>query len=146
MAHFTPHFQPVRLGNVLQKEISLLQEQLDDDAVRIVNQVPAALILDTDENFLAVIVRNLLQNAVRHSDGNKPIHVTGNLQELTITNPSTTADPAAMNQRLTNTWIDSGASGLGLQIAGDLAGRIYARLFFRGEDRVSLTAVLRWTR
>jgi DNA-binding LytR/AlgR family response regulator/signal transduction histidine kinase len=146
MQHFTPDFRPVRLGTALQKEIALLQEQLEDNTIKIVNQVPAELIFDTDENFLAVIVRNLLQNAVRHSDGNKLIYITSTLQELCITNPSSTADAAVMNKRLGHSWIDSGASGLGLQIASDLAGRIHARLFFRGEDCVSLTAVLRWTR
>jgi DNA-binding LytR/AlgR family response regulator/signal transduction histidine kinase len=146
MQHFTPDFHPIRLGTVLQKEITLLQEQLEDNTIKIVNQVPAELIFDTDENFLAVIIRNLLQNAVRHSDGNKLIYITSTLQELCITNPSSAADAAAMNKRLSHSWIDSGASGLGLQIASDLAGRIHARLFFRGEDGVSLTAVLRWTR
>jgi hypothetical protein len=63
---------------------------------------------------------------------------------LTITNPSSTADVAAMNKRLTHTWIDSGASGLGLQIANDLAARIHARIFFRGEDGIALTAVVEW--
>ena len=106
--------------------------------------MPEALVLVTDENFLAVILRNLLQNAVRHSDGSKIIAIAGGAQELSITNPSSTADVAAMNKRLTHTWIDSGTSGLGLQIANDLAGRIHARIFFRGEDGVALTAVLEW--
>jgi DNA-binding LytR/AlgR family response regulator/signal transduction histidine kinase len=144
MQHFLPDFHSVRLAEVLQKEISLVQEQLEDNAVAVENRVPEALVLVTDENFLTVILRNLLQNAVRHSDGSKIITIAGGAQELTITNPSSTADVAAMNKRLTHTWIDSGASGLGLQIANDLAARIHARIFFRGEDGIALTAVLEW--
>ncbi len=144
MQHFLPDFHSVLVSEVLQKEINLVQEQLEDNAVAVENRVPEALVLVTDENFLTVILRNLLQNAVRHSDGSKIIAIAGGAQELSITNPSSTADVAAMNKRLTHTWIDSGTSGLGLQIANDLAGRIHARIFFRGEDGVALTAVLEW--
>ena len=144
MQHFLPDFHSVRVAEVLEKEINLVQEQLEDYAVEVENRVPEALVLVTDENFLTVILRNLLQNAVRHSDGSKIITITGGAQELSITNPSSTADIAAMNKRLTHNWIDSGASGLGLQIANDLAARIHARIFFRGEDGVALTAVVAW--
>jgi DNA-binding LytR/AlgR family response regulator/signal transduction histidine kinase len=146
MQHFLPDFHPVRVTEVLQKETMLLQEQLDDHAVAIENRVPEAFVWVTDENFLSVVVRNLLQNAVRHSDGKKIVVIAGADEELSITNPSSMADAAAMNKRLSHTWIDSGASGLGLQIANDLAGRLGARLFFRGEDGVSVTAVLTWKR
>jgi len=144
MQHFLPDFHSVRVAEVLQKEINLVQEQLEDNAVAVENRVPEELELVTDENFLTVILRNLLQNAVRHSDGSKIITIAGGAQELSITNPSSTVDVAAMNKRLTHTWIDSGASGLGLQIANDLAARIHARVFFRGEDGVALTTVLEW--
>ena len=146
MRHFTPEFSPIQVAPILQKEIALLQEHLEDDKLSIVNQVPASLIWDTDDNFLAVIVRNLLQNAVRHSDSDKLIYITCTSQELCITNPTSTADEATMNSRLNHSRVDSSASGLGLQIANDLAGRIHARLFFRGEDGRSLTAVLYRTR
>jgi DNA-binding LytR/AlgR family response regulator/signal transduction histidine kinase len=144
MQHFVPDFHEVRVAEILRKEIGLAQEQLEDNAVVVESRVAEALVLVTDENFLTVILRNLLQNAIRHSDGNKVITIGGGEQELSITNPSSTADVAAMNKRLTHTWIDSGASGLGLQIANDLAARIHARIFFRGEDGVALTAVVSW--
>ena len=49
-----------------------------------------------------------------------------------------------LNQRISQGRIQSGTSGLGLQLASDLAGRIGARLYFRSEEGVSLTAVLSW--
>lgn len=39
--------------------------------------------------------------------------------------------------------IESGVSGFGLQLAADVAGRIGARFFFRGEEGI-LTAVVVW--
>ncbi|HEY4110848.1 LytTR family transcriptional regulator DNA-binding domain-containing protein [Puia sp.] len=144
MQHFIPDVQPVRIAEVVDKEVAFLQQQAEEGGVRIINETPAGLRRETDENFLSVIIRNLLQNAARHSEGDEPIVIHADGQELTITNPARTADAAALNARLGNGQIDSRNSGLGLQIASDLAARINARLFFRGEAGRSLTAVLSW--
>ncbi len=146
MAHFTPDLQPVKINDILQKEISLLTGQLDLDEkeIRIVNHVPESFTCTTDENFLAVILRNLLQNAVKYSDGDKLITISANGHDLSISNPSSTVPSTDMNDRLNQQQVDSAATGLGLQIAADLAVRIKARLFFRQQPGKSLTAVLSW--
>ncbi len=144
MQNFTPEFGPVRIADIVRKEIDLLQEHLEDGNIRIDCRVPESFIQDTDENFLSVIIRNLLQNAVKYSDGNKLITITSGTQKLSITNPSSKAAAEALNRKLDNTQVDSGASGLGLQIAADLAARIHARLFFREDPGSELTAVLSW--
>jgi signal transduction histidine kinase len=147
MAHFTPDFRSVQINDVLQKEISLLHEHLEENKVKIVNYVPAAATCNTDENFLSVILRNLLQNAVRYSDGDRRITIAATDRELTITNPSASMSAASMNARLSHTHVDSGSSGLGLQIAADLSTRIRARLFFRQDSTAAgtaITAVLSW--
>jgi signal transduction histidine kinase len=146
MAHFTPDLQSVTVNDVLQKEIGLLYEQLEEKEIKIISHVPEAFTCLTDENFLAVILRNLLQNAAKHSDGNKVITISVNGQGLDISNPSSKVQADAMNEQLHHRHVDSTGSGLGLQIAADLATRVGARLFFRGENGVSLTAVLRWAR
>jgi DNA-binding LytR/AlgR family response regulator/signal transduction histidine kinase len=144
MQHFNPDRQPVRIAGVVDREIGFIRQQAGEGAVQIVNKTPAELSRETDENFLSVILRNLLQNAARYTEGDAPILVQADGQELTITNPAGQTTAASMNARIGNGKIDSGSSGLGLQIAADLAARIDARLFFRGEDGVSLTAVLHW--
>jgi signal transduction histidine kinase len=144
MQNFTPEFRPVKVADTVQKEISLLQEQLDEKGVGIDFQVPESFIEHTDENFLSVIIRNLLQNAVKYSDGEKMITVSATGQQLVITNTTSKATAGALNDRLRDTHVDSKASGLGLQIAADLAARIYTRLSFREEAGSTLTAVLSW--
>jgi signal transduction histidine kinase len=144
MQNFTPEFQPVRIADIVQKEIDLLKEHLEEQSVRIDCRVPESFVQETDENFLSVIIRNLLQNAVKYSDGNKLITIASGGQKLTITNPSSKAAAEALNRRLDNTKVDSRASGLGLQIAADLATRIHTRLFFREDPGSDLTAVLSW--
>jgi DNA-binding LytR/AlgR family response regulator/signal transduction histidine kinase len=144
MEHFHPDYVQVSLRDVTDREIGFLHDQLEDRGVSVVDKVPATLTRVSDENFLAVIVRNLLQNAVRYSDGDRQVIVDAGGSELTITNPAASADAEALNKRIKDGKIHSGGSGLGLQLASDLAQRIGAKLYFRGVKGVSLTAVVSW--
>jgi signal transduction histidine kinase len=132
MQHFHPEYRKVVLREVIDKEIGFLYDQLGEKEVRIADEVPDAIVRESDENFLAVIIRNLLQNAVRHSEGEQGVVVAATRSEITITNPTKTGEARALNQRISQGRVDSGTSGLGLQLASDLAGRIGARLYFRG--------------
>jgi len=142
MQHFTPNLRPIRIADVVDKEIAFIRQQ--DGQVELVNETPGGLLQETDENFLGVIVRNLLQNAVRHSDGGAPVVIKADGMSLTVTNRAGLVDVAALNARLVNGQIDSRSSGLGLQIAADLAARIRAKLYFRGDGGRMLTAVVDW--
>jgi signal transduction histidine kinase len=144
MEHFKPEYGQVSLRDVADREIVVLQDQLEERGVSVVDNVPATLSRESDENFLAVIVRNLLQNAVRHSDGDRRVVVEASGGEMTITNSTLDGDAELLNKRIREGRVDSGSSGLGLQLASDLAERIGVRLFFRGTKGVSLTAVLSW--
>jgi signal transduction histidine kinase len=144
MQHFHPEYRKVVLRDVIDKEIGFLNDQLGEKEVRIAAEVPETMVRESDENFLSVIIRNLLQNAVRHSEGDRLVVVAGWASELTITNTTATGNASVLNKRIAQGWIEGGVSGLGLQLASDLAGRIGARLYFRGEAGVSLTAVLSW--
>jgi DNA-binding LytR/AlgR family response regulator len=145
MMHFHPEYRKVVLREVIDKEIGFLCDQLGEKEVQIAAEVPDTMVRESDENFLSVIIRNLLQNAVRHSEGDRLVVVAGRASELTITNATATGNASVLNQRIADGRIESGTSGLGLQLASDLAGRIGARLYFRGEAGVSLTAVLSWS-
>ena len=142
MQHFHPELHVVALAEVCHKEIAAMQDQLDEKQVTIENRVPPGLTRASDENFLSVILRNLLQNAIVHGEGSR-IVVDATGSEITITNDAPATDASVLNQRIGEGWIDSGRSGLGLQLAADLASRIGARFFFRGREG-ALTAVLVW--
>ncbi len=80
-------------------------------------------------------------NAVRHGDGDSTISVSVEGSSLLISNRSSSASIATLNERLSAGRIDSGSSGLGLQIVRDLADAIGARVYFRQQENM-LTAVL----
>lgn len=141
MQHFTPDLRPVRLAELVDKEIGFIQQQ--DSGVEIVNRAPVGLLRETDENFLSIIVRNLLQNAARYNEGAAPIVIDADPREMTITNSARGVDVDALNARIGKGSVDSRSSGLGLQIAADLAARIGAKLYFREENGAIVTG-LRW--
>jgi len=141
MQHFTLSLKQVHIADVLQKEVNLLQEHLPEEDIRIVSRVPSNFVRQTDENFLSVIVRNLLMNAVRHGDGDSTISVSAEGSSLLISNRSASVNVALLNERLSTGQIDSGSSGLGLQIVRDLADAIGSRVYFQQQETV-LTAVL----
>ncbi|HMH32564.1 MAG TPA: ATP-binding protein, partial [Puia sp.] len=98
----------------------------------------------SDENFLSVIIRNLLQNAIRYGDKTKPVLIEAAGLTISIMNFSEKELAGALNSRLSNTRVDSKTSGLGLQIAADLASKINVRLHFQQGTSNSLRAILSW--
>ena len=68
MQHFHPEYRKVVLREVIDKEIGVLYDQLGEKEARIADEVPDTMVRESDENFLSVIIRNLLQNvrAVRY--------------------------------------------------------------------------------
>jgi signal transduction histidine kinase len=142
MQHFTPQPGPVDIREVVDKEAGSLRELMEEKQLTVDNRLPAPTIRVTDENFLAVIARNLLQNAVKYSAAGGTIVVSADEQHLYLTNPSPAASAEQLNHRLRNRVVDSAEGGLGLQIAADLAVALEIRIFFREETGGAVTAVL----
>jgi signal transduction histidine kinase len=142
MEHFTPQPVTVHLDGVLEKEIGLLQQPMEEKQLRLDNQVPPGLVKMTDENFLAVILRNLLQNAVKYTSPGGVISLRADEDRIYISNSPAGARAEELNRRLQSRQVDSKGSGLGLQIAADLAVRINARISFLQEGQDVLTAAL----
>ena len=144
MQHFTPQYRQVNIADVLNKEINLVQRQADEKNIKIVSQVGEEFIQSTDENFVSVIIRNLLQNAIKYSDNASTIDIVSKDKSIVIANRSSKSNAEALNALLNNKQIDSKRSGLGLQIANDLAASLQAKIFFEQRDHNHVAAVLKW--
>ncbi len=144
MQHFTPPFIPVDLSVVVQKELDFLLQRIIDKDLQVSNEVPVRFIQLTVENIVSVIIRNLLQNAAKYCDEAGTISIRGSGSDLRITNPSSLADAATLNALLHNREVDNKTSGLGFQIAHDLAASIHTEIVFTQSADGYLTAVLSW--
>ena len=144
MQYFTPQFLPVKIVASVDKELNLLHQRIEDKKILINNKLEENFIITTDENFLAIIVRNLLQNAIKYSDEGSTIFISAKQQNIFITNQSAQADIGFLNALLQNKKVDSKTSGLGLQIANDLAASIHAKIFFEQSGNNKITAIINW--
>ena len=144
MQHFTPQFTPVQISGTVQKELNPLRQRIEDKNLKIVNEIPEGLILETDENFLSIIIRNLIQNAVKYSFDASTITISANEKNIFITNQSSQANVGLLNDLLQSKQVDSKTSGLGLQIANGLAASIHAEIFFEQKNNTTITATISW--
>jgi K+-sensing histidine kinase KdpD len=144
MQSFKPRFVSVNMTDIIQKELSQAQQQMEDKNIMIDNEMPENFVQKTDENFVIVIIRNLLHNAIRYSDENSTISIATNRQKIFITNQASQTNAESLNTILGSNQVDSKTTGLGLQIAQGLAHSIQAKLYFMPRENNQLTAVLSW--
>jgi signal transduction histidine kinase len=144
MQSFKPRFVPVNMTDIIQKELSQSQQRMEDRNIMIDNEMPENFIQKTDENFVTVIIRNLLQNAIRYSDENSTISIATNRQKIFITNQASQTNAASLNALLDSNQVDSKTTGLGLQIALGLAHSILANVYFMPLENNKLSVVLSW--
>ncbi len=144
MQQFTPQFRKVLIADVVLKESALVQQQAEDKNISIKNEVPPAFTQKTDENFLEVIVRNLLQNAVKYSHAASVISISCDNNHLYISNQVAEGNAEILNALLQNKKVSSKSSGLGLQIANDLAVAIGVKILFTKTGDQRLTAIISW--
>ncbi len=144
MNNFTPQHKMVKIAPLLIQEKELFEEQIKEKELRINLNVSPEMSQNTDENFISVIVRNLIQNAIKQCDDKATIDITADGGAITITNPSPNKSAAELNLILQQTQIGSKYSGLGLQIVKDLANRLGLKIFYKQEDDQNISAVLSW--
>ncbi|CAM3345764.1 MULTISPECIES: sensor histidine kinase [Paracoccus] len=112
----------------------LVEEQgrdAGDERIRL--RLPEAAVLsDLDPDALAIILRNLIDNALRHGDPAKPVDVTLTSEGiLRVSNDGLPIPPetlARLATRFTRAGSSAEGSGLGLAIVATIAERIGSRL------------------
>lgn len=86
MGGIKPIKEQIRLLELLESQIQVLSPASTKKSIQIINSVPDDAILLADKNHLAVIVRNLLQNAIKftHSGGNISIKANRHQDKLLV--------------------------------------------------------------
>ncbi len=144
MNRFTPQNKPTKIAPLLMQEKELFEEQIKAKDLRLNINVSPEISQNTDENFIAVILRNLVQNAIKQCDEEATITISADSDTIKITNPSPNKNAAELNLILQQTLISSKYSGLGLQIVKDLSNRLDLKVFYKQENDQNISAVLSW--
>jgi signal transduction histidine kinase len=145
MQNFVPRFKEVKLLPLITQEMALFEEQIKEKRLEVHIKVPPEIYQTTDENFLAVIVRNLVQNSINQCNDNAAITIQANANTLSITNPAGSINTDELNSVMQQTQVSSNQSGLGLQIVKDLSARIGVKIFYEQPEKNSVRAVLTWS-
>lgn len=145
MQHFKPEFRNVLIADVVEKESSFLKDHADSKNIHIKNEIPKIFTLRADENFLEIIIRNLLQNAVKYStEGSAILIKTKGDNSICINNEIAAINLQNLDTIFQNKSIDSKSNGLGLQIAKDLAHAIGANILFNLRENNNLETSIVW--
>jgi len=145
MQQFTPEWRMVDITAVLEKEIALLDPLAKNKLVTVHTKVAPRFLQKTDENFIAVIIRNLLQNAIRYSDPHSTVEISNEAGKLAISNQSPGIPVDKLNDMLKNREVNSRNVGLGLQIVQDLAAAIRVNIQFHRQDKDRILSTVEWT-
>lgn len=144
MKNFTPQYKQVKIYPLLSQEIELMDEQVKEKELRVNVNVSNEISQHTDENFLGVILRNLVQNAIKMSSNKDVINIDADSGKISITNVSGNENADELNALLQQTQVSSKYSGLGLQIVKDLATRLGIKIYFQQDDAKSMSAIVSW--
>lgn len=144
MNNFTPQYTKVRLAPLLSREIDLFEEQIKDKNLQIHLNVSQEISQYTDENFITIILRNLIQNAIKQCDQKGTITINADSNRITITNPAGNANAEELNALLQQNLVSSKYSGLGLQIVKDLASRLGIKILYQNAGDRKIMAVISW--
>lgn len=145
MQHFKPEFRNVMITEVVKKESSFLKDHADSKNILIKNEISEGFTLKTDENFLEIIIRNLLQNAAKYSSDGTTITITSkNSDRISINNTIANKNLENLNAGFQNKSVNSKSGGLGLQIAKDLASSIGAKILFDLRENNYLETSIVW--
>ena len=144
MQHFKPEMRNILITEVVEKESSFLKEHADSKNILIQNEIPKVFSLKTDESFLEIIIRNLLQNAVKYSSDGTTISIASEFNRITINNKIADVNLENIKEVFQNKSVNSKNSGLGLQIAKDLASAIGAKIVFDLKENNNLESAIVW--
>ena len=144
MKNFTPQFRMVNGARLIRQELELFKEEIDDKKLLIDLKFGEDVHYKSDENFLAVIIRNLLQNAIKNGSERGVVGVELLKEKIIISNESDNEDVGKLNLLLDQTNVSSQYSGFGLHMAKDLGNQIGIKIHFMQNDIHHVSAVIEW--
>ncbi len=138
--------EPVSVGGVLEESIAAFYTSLKERGIVPNIQMPPNKVVRTlDRSALTRVFSNLLNNAIKYSDGDLDITLSGT-GEITFTNTASGLDEVQVGKLFDRFYTVEAAgrsTGLGLAIARTLTERMNGSISARYEDgRLSICIVL----
>jgi K+-sensing histidine kinase KdpD len=133
MQQFSVTPEKVYIRQCLESIIELMQTQLDRQPLSISLEVNREITVKTDRNILTIILRNLLQNAIKYAPKNTSIAISGvasnNAVSISIADQGDgLPEPLKAIFESDLASINSSQSGLGLTLIKEMAALLGANV------------------
>ncbi len=128
MEKFEPVIETVHLDEFLDEILAMNKTAAGNKNIELLKNCPDNLYLNTDPNFLKIILRNLLSNAVKFTPNNGKIQLMARKENDTVIINVTDNGAGMSEEQIANifNWnsIRSDSSGLGLRLAKEFTEKL----------------------
>lgn len=137
MQQFTVSNEKFSLAECVESITVLMQSQIEKKSIIVNVGIPVGMAATTDRNILTIIIRNLLQNAVKYSPENTTVTIAAMPSDsgvnLTISDQGDGMPEHLKRVFNDETAIDSAKSGLGLTLVKEMAELLGAKIAIESE-------------
>lgn len=131
MENFELDIDEVDLAQLFSDTVLLMQNQADAKEIRLITEIKGIGSLNSDQNLLLIILRNLVQNAINHAFNRTTIYLRAGLNQnsqiyIAVINQGEVIPADQIQALIDNKQVKSKSSGYGLLIVKELALKINA--------------------
>ncbi len=130
MSQFNVDMQPVDIYDIISESLRLLQLNIDAKGLEVITTGSERVTVESDPYFLQVIVRNLLQNAIKAAPPKGSIRISFSENTLSVCNDGPYFSQKDYEAAIASEDSGKSLSGLGLRLIDELGRKISARIFF----------------
>ena len=124
LSQFNVNIQNTELQPIIGQCLQLLKLNIENKSIKISTQNLENQNKKTDPYFLQIIIRNLLQNAIKAAPENSEIKITFEANQLNISNLGPIFTQSDYENVLNNNQKQENLSGLGLKLVDELSQKI----------------------
>ncbi|RZK56905.1 MAG: hypothetical protein EOO87_04270 [Pedobacter sp.] len=144
LEHFELDIEEVEVLQLFNDSIGLIRNQAETKNVAIKIGELSLTSIKSDHNFLNIVLRNLLQNAVTHSFPQSAVFLNAGLTPnpyISIINTGDIISPEKINELLNNHHVKSKSSGYGLLIVKELLQKLNGTLSIESSHEQTIIMV-----
>lgn len=123
MTEFKPNIQLVKVWEIVDQCIKLLQLNIDSKNLKIISHIDPNSTVEVDPYYLQTIMRNLLQNAIKAANEGSEIELSFQKGQLSIENSGSVFTQQRYQEILSAVDNGHGLNGLGLKLVDELANK-----------------------
>lgn len=125
----------VSLNKIMDDSLELFSEHISGKQITVVKRMQEEVRLNINPDLCAILVNNLLQNAIRHSEENESIKIILDRNHFSISNKgSQSLDATKIFNRFQKKSASPESLGLGLAIAKEIADASNLKLTYQYDD------------